>query len=95
MQHVVSVRTQNYCCAESHLIRCRSLGSTSHFLALNDKEMMGIEADNQRMAEKTSEWLLLRPCVTLPIEIYSDERTEEFDEAEADLDAMLGIPGAA
>jgi hypothetical protein len=29
--------------------------------------------------------LLLRPEVTLPVEIYSDDRVAEFDEAEAEL----------
>jgi hypothetical protein len=32
---------------------------------------------------------LLRPAVTLPIEIYSEKRIREFDEAEAELDKIL------
>ena len=32
---------------------------------------------------------LLRPAVTLPVEIYSDQRIREFDAAEADLDKLL------
>ncbi len=33
------------------------------------------------------EGILLRPALTEPIEIYSDERIAEFDEAEAKLAA--------
>jgi hypothetical protein len=33
--------------------------------------------------------LLLRPAVTLPIEIYGDARIAEFDAAEAELGEVL------
>jgi hypothetical protein len=33
--------------------------------------------------------LLLRPAVTLPLEVYTPEREREFDEAEAELAAVL------
>jgi hypothetical protein len=33
--------------------------------------------------------LLLRPAVTLPLELYTPERVREFDEAEAELAALL------
>ena len=32
---------------------------------------------------------LLRPAITLPVEIYTDQRIREFDEAEAELDKVL------
>jgi len=35
------------------------------------------------------EGILLRPAVTLPVEVYSEERVREFDEAEAELSAVL------
>ncbi len=50
---------------------------------------MGLKADDQLIAETTPEGLLLRPAVTLPIEIYSNKRIREFDKAEADLDQVL------
>lgn len=50
---------------------------------------LGIKADDQLIAETTPEGLLLRPAVTLPIEIYSEKRIAEFDAAEADLDKVL------
>jgi antitoxin PrlF len=53
------------------------------------RRALGITADDQLIAETTSEGLLLRPGVTLPIEIYSEKRIREFDEAEADLAATL------
>jgi len=41
------------------------------------------------IAETTPEGLLLRPAVTLPIELYSAAREREFDAAEAELAAVL------
>ncbi len=53
------------------------------------RQAMGLSADDQLIAETTPEGLLLRPAVTLPIELYSDERLREFDAAEAELAAAL------
>ena len=53
------------------------------------RQALGIRADDQLIAETTPEGLLLRPTVTLPIEIYTEERIREFDEAEAELDKVL------
>jgi len=41
------------------------------------------------IAETTPEGLLLRPAVTLPVEIYTPEREREFDQAEAELAQVL------
>ena len=38
------------------------------------RRQLGIKADDQLIAEATPEGLLLRPAVTLPIEVYSDAR---------------------
>ena len=53
------------------------------------RQAMGLKADDQLIAETTPEGLLLRPAVTLPLEIYSPERVREFSEAEAELAAVL------
>jgi antitoxin PrlF len=53
------------------------------------RQALGIKADDQLIAETTPEGLLLRPAVTLPIEIYSDARIREFDAAEAELAKVL------
>jgi hypothetical protein len=50
---------------------------------------LGLRADDQLIAETTPEGLLLRPAVTLPVEIYSEKRIREFDEAEAELAKVL------
>jgi AbrB family looped-hinge helix DNA binding protein len=50
---------------------------------------LGLKPDDHLIAETTPEGLLLRPAVTLPVEVYSDERIAEFDEAEADLQKVL------
>jgi AbrB family looped-hinge helix DNA binding protein len=53
------------------------------------RQALGLQADDQLIAETTPEGLLLRPAVTLPVEIYTPEREREFDEAEAELAAVL------
>lgn len=49
------------------------------------RNALGIKADDHVIAEATPEGILLRPAVTLPIELYSVARIKEFDSAEADL----------
>ena len=53
------------------------------------RQLLGLKADDQLIAEATSEGLLLRPAVTLPIELYTPAREREFDTAEADLASLL------
>lgn len=53
------------------------------------RQAMGLKADDQLIAETTPQGLLLRPAVTLPLEIYTPQRVQEFDEAEAELAAVL------
>jgi antitoxin PrlF len=53
------------------------------------RQAFGIKADDQLIAETTPEGLLLRPAVTLPIEIYGNQRIREFDDAEAELATVL------
>jgi antitoxin PrlF len=53
------------------------------------RRALGLRADDQLIAETTPEGLLLRPAVTLPVEIYSEKRVREFDEAEAELAKVL------
>lgn len=53
------------------------------------RKALGLRPEDQLIAETTPEGLLLRPAVTLPVEIYSPARIEEFDQAEAELAAAL------
>lgn len=53
------------------------------------RQALGLKPDDQLIAETTPEGLLLRPAVTLPVELYTEKRIREFDEAEADLDQVL------
>ncbi len=50
---------------------------------------LGLKPDDHLIAETTPEGLLLRPAVTLPVEVYSEERIGEFDQGEADLEKVL------
>lgn len=53
------------------------------------RQALGLKADDQLIAETTPEGLLLRPAVTLPLEVYTAQREREFDEAEAELATVL------
>lgn len=55
------------------------------------REALGLKADDQLIAETTSEGLLLRPAVTLPVEIYSEDRIREFDAEESALAKLLPV----
>lgn len=55
------------------------------------RRALGIKADDTLIAETTPEGLLLRPAVTLPVELYSDKRIKEFDDAEAELAAAMKL----
>ena len=57
------------------------------------REALGLKGEDQLIAETTPDGLLLRPAVTLPIEIYSPGREAEFDAAEAELATLLGERG--
>ena len=52
------------------------------------RQALGLKADDQLIAETTPQGLLLRPAITLPLEMYSPERVQEFDHAEAELAAV-------
>jgi AbrB family looped-hinge helix DNA binding protein len=53
------------------------------------RQALGLKADDQLIAETTPEGLLLRPAVTLPVEVYTPDREREFNAAEAELERLL------
>jgi len=53
------------------------------------RQSLGIKADDHLIAEATPDGLLLRPAVTLPVEIYTDERIAEFDREERALEKAM------
>ena len=55
------------------------------------RKAAGIRPQDSLIAEITAEGILLRPAVTLPVEVYSRERTAEFDAAESDLAQALEL----
>ena len=58
-------------------------------LPVEMRKAAGSQPQDTLIAETTPEGILLRPAVTLPVEMYSDARIAEFDAAEAEL---AGIP---
>ena len=59
------------------------------------RKSMGLKANDQLIAEATPEGILLRPCVSLPIEVYGQERIQEFELSESELGAYLHRKGLA
>ena len=53
------------------------------------RHALGLSANDQLIAETTPDGLLLRPAVTLPIEMYSEGRLREFEAAETELATVL------
>jgi antitoxin PrlF len=53
------------------------------------RKVAGIRPQDSLIAETTPEGILLRPAVTLAVEIYTPGRVAEFDAAEAELSAVL------
>jgi antitoxin PrlF len=53
------------------------------------RRALGLKADDQLIAETTPDGLLLRPAMTLPVEMYTPAREREFDDSEAELERVL------
>jgi bifunctional DNA-binding transcriptional regulator/antitoxin component of YhaV-PrlF toxin-antitoxin module len=53
------------------------------------RKKLGIERGGVVMAELSTEGLVLKPAVSFPIELYSNERVEEFDRADRELGQYL------
>jgi antitoxin PrlF len=53
------------------------------------RQALGFDRGGTVVAETTKEGVVLRPSVTFPIELYTDERVAEFDAADAELGRRL------
>jgi antitoxin PrlF len=50
---------------------------------------VGLSPHDNLIAETTKEGILLRPAITLPVELYTAERIADFDAEEAALSKVL------
>jgi len=55
----------------------------------NIRKAAGIRPQDNLIAETTPEGILLRPALTLPLELYTTDRVAEFDAAESELSEVL------
>ena len=53
------------------------------------RKTLGLDKGGTLYAENTRGGIVLRPTVTFPIEIYTDDRVKEFDESESELESLL------
>lgn len=62
-------------------------------LPVEMRKAAGIRPQDSLIAEMTPEGILLRPAVTLAVEVYTPERVAEFDAAEAELAKVMAKSG--
>ena len=53
------------------------------------RRAIGLDRGGMVVAETSEEGIVLRPSVTFPIELYTDQRVAEFDAADAELGRHL------
>jgi len=53
------------------------------------RRAFGLTAGEELIAEQTPEGILLRPAVSVPIEIYTEERIAEFRSDEGEIEKLL------
>jgi AbrB family looped-hinge helix DNA binding protein len=53
------------------------------------REVFGLKANDQLIIEDTPQGLLLRPAVSIPIELYTDQRIKEFTRDDAAVAKLL------
>lgn len=56
------------------------------------REAFDLGPGEELIAEKTPEGILLRPSVSVPIELYTEERIAEFASDEAELAKLYPAP---
>ncbi len=56
------------------------------------RRAFGLEAGEELIAEQTAEGILLRPAVSVPVEIYTEERIAEFRSDEEEIERLLPEP---
>jgi len=44
------------------------------------RKRYGLQQNDELIVEETDQGLLLRPCISMPIELYSDDRIAEFEQ---------------
>lgn len=59
------------------------------------REAFGLDADDELIVEETEAGILLRPAVSVPIELYTEERISEFAEDEDSIARLLPARGAS
>jgi AbrB family looped-hinge helix DNA binding protein len=87
-------------CSNSAILQCMKANVTITSrgvitLPAKLRKALGLKAEDNLIAETTPEGLLLRPAVTLPVEMYTPARVREFDLAEQELAAYLEAKPAA
>jgi antitoxin PrlF len=70
-----------------YLVNMTDRGVITLPMALRKK--LGLKANDQFQVEITPRGILLTPIVTVPIEVYSEERLQEFADSEKNLERKM------
>ncbi len=54
------------------------------------RRSLGLKANDELLVEATPDGILLKPAVSVPIEIYSEERIKEFARDDEAIGTLLG-----
>jgi len=57
------------------------------------RKKFGLEQNDELIIEETEQGLLLRPAISMPVEIYTEERIREFTEDDAAIGEILDRSG--
>ena len=59
------------------------------------RRAIGLKANDRLIAEATPDGILLRPAITVPLDIYSDARINEFEAGETELVTVLAAKSSS
>lgn len=80
---------QNYCYTADMASRVTVNDRGVITIPASMRRALGLEAGGDLIIEQTADGILLRPSMSVPIEIYSEERIAEFASDEEEIDKLL------
>ena len=69
---------QRFCYTESMQIKATISGRGVVTIPASIRQAFGLKADDEIIIEETEQGILLRPAISVPLEVYSEKRIAEF-----------------
>jgi AbrB family looped-hinge helix DNA binding protein len=80
---------QYFCYTEDMAVRVTINDRGVITIPASMRRALGLEAGGDLIIEQIAEGILLRPSMSVPIEIYSEERIAEFASDEEEIEKLL------